>query len=55
MNIICEKCVKCKECEEVCPVKAISEQDGKMTINKDVCLECGCCATTCSQGAIEFE
>lgn len=55
MKIVCEKCARCRECEEICPVKAISEQEGQMVIDKNLCLGCGCCAAACSEGAIEFE
>lgn len=55
VRVISEKCKKCLACVEVCPMKAISEEDGKIVINKDVCLECGCCASACANDAIEFE
>ncbi len=55
MKIIAEKCQKCLECAEVCPVKGISEKDGKVVIDKEVCLNCGCCASVCPNCAIEFE
>ncbi len=55
MKILSEKCQKCLECAEVCPVKAISEKDGKVVIDKSICLGCGCCASCCPNDAIEFE
>ena len=36
-------------------VYAISEMDGKVVIDKEVCLSCGCCASVCPNCAIEFE
>ncbi|MBQ6613708.1 MAG: 4Fe-4S binding protein [Clostridia bacterium] len=33
----------------------MSEQDGKMNIDADACLECGACAGTCPVGAISAE
>ncbi|MDR0968152.1 MAG: 4Fe-4S binding protein [Holosporaceae bacterium] len=55
VRIIPEKCKKCLTCIEVCPVRAISEKDGKVTIDKDECLGCGCCAASCPNAAIEYE
>lgn len=43
------------KCVEVCPVNAISEKDGLINIDKNVCLECGCCVATCPQKAIEWD
>ncbi|MDR2681793.1 MAG: 4Fe-4S binding protein [Holosporaceae bacterium] len=55
MKIIAEKCQKCYSCKEICPVGAISEKDGVMTIDKSICLECGCCAASCPLKAIIFD
>lgn len=55
MKIITEKCKKCLECTEVCPIGAISSKDGVVTIDKDVCLSCGCCASACTSEAISYE
>ncbi|MDR2794564.1 MAG: 4Fe-4S binding protein [Holosporaceae bacterium] len=55
MEIIIEKCKKCFSCEEVCPVGAISENNGVMVIDKSICLECGCCAASCPSRAIIFD
>lgn len=55
MRIITEKCIKCMECSEVCPVGAIQKDDsGNVHINDDLCLGCGCCASCCKNSAIEF-
>ena len=37
------KCVKCKKCVPYCPVGAIKEADGHMTIDLDACVECCSC------------
>jgi Fe-S-cluster-containing hydrogenase component 2 len=55
MKVIPEKCKKCLACVDVCPVKAISEKDGVVVINRDECLGCGCCASFCPNSAIEYE
>ncbi|MBM7854856.1 diguanylate cyclase (GGDEF)-like protein/putative nucleotidyltransferase with HDIG domain [Desulfohalotomaculum tongense] len=44
-------CVQCYACVRVCPVNAISFQNGKATIAKEDCILCGSCAKVCSQGA----
>ncbi|MDR2068185.1 MAG: 4Fe-4S binding protein [Holosporaceae bacterium] len=54
MNVIMEKCKRCLVCIGVCPVQAISDKDGKVSIDKSVCLECGCCASSCPNKAIEY-
>ena len=35
------KCVACKKCVPYCPRNAIVQRDGKMTIDLDLCVECG--------------
>lgn len=54
MYIDSSKCVKCKKCVPYCPRNAISEKDGVMTIDLDLCVECGVCKTTagCPKDAI---
>lgn len=55
MKILAHKCKKCLSCIEVCPVQAILEKDETVVINKEICLECGCCASTCPHNAIIYE
>ncbi len=55
VKVTTEKCKKCLECAEVCPVGAISLKDGIVTIDKDICLSCGCCASACTSEAISYE
>ena len=50
MEIDEEACRGCKKCamEAACPVKAIVRgEDGKMTIDRAVCVNCGRCAEKC--------
>jgi Fe-S-cluster-containing hydrogenase component 2 len=35
-----------------CPVEAISEGDGKYTIDADTCIDCGACVAECPTEAI---
>lgn len=44
-------CVNCYACVRVCPVNAISFQNGKVDIRKEDCILCGSCVRTCTQGA----
>lgn len=37
------KCIKCKKCVPYCPRSAIIEENGGMTIDLDLCVECGVC------------
>ncbi len=46
-----EKCVGCGQCVDVCPVGAITIEDGKAVVSDD-CIECGACAGVCPAEAI---
>ncbi|MBQ4089762.1 MAG: (4Fe-4S)-binding protein [Clostridia bacterium] len=47
-----EKCRGCKKCvvEEKCPMKAASAADGKLTVDKNICNDCGVCIEKCPFG-----
>jgi NAD-dependent dihydropyrimidine dehydrogenase PreA subunit len=49
-----DKCVACKLCITYCPVDAIKQEDKRVYINQDLCVECGACLKSgiCSQGAL---
>ena len=48
-----EKCNGDAVCTMLCPVEAIQlGDDGKASINNDLCMECFACKTSCSQDAI---
>ncbi|MEG1602022.1 MAG: 4Fe-4S binding protein [Cloacibacillus sp.] len=47
-------CVGCEACVGVCPVSAISMQDGKAHVDPDPCVECGSCVSTCPVSAISM-
>lgn len=51
---ISDQCVGCCACVEACPIGAITEADGKCTINADACVECGACEGACPVGAISL-
>ncbi|MBR4405220.1 MAG: hypothetical protein IKT30_02480, partial [Bacteroidaceae bacterium] len=48
------KCVKCKKCIPYCPCSAIVEKDGLVSIDLELCVECGVCKTwaKCPRDAI---
>ncbi|MBQ9792006.1 MAG: 4Fe-4S binding protein [Clostridia bacterium] len=48
-------CVGCGTCVGVCPVGAISMEDGVAKIDNEVCIKCGACAASCPVGAITVD
>ncbi len=50
-----EKCVKCWECEEICPKDAISRKDHGPKISWWTCIRCYCCAEGCPEEALVIE
>lgn len=48
------KCLGCFKCSEACPIKALTHQGEKLTIDRRLCDLCGECAETCPTGALEF-
>ena len=49
---ISAECTNCGACESACPVEAISEKDGKRSIDPDSCIDCGSCESACPVEAI---
>ncbi len=50
-----ERCALCKNCIKICPMEAISQQNGKIIVNYDLCLGCGVCAINCPENAIKMQ
>lgn len=50
-----DSCNGCKKCqvEAACPMKATKLEDGILTINEEICNNCGRCIGTCTFDAIE--
>ncbi len=46
-------CDGCGNCSAVCPVQAITIQDGKPAVDYKKCIFCGRCVETCIQGALQ--
>ncbi|MEM2946658.1 MAG: 4Fe-4S binding protein [Candidatus Bathyarchaeia archaeon] len=53
--IIAELCNGCGECVKICPVNAITMQNGKAKIDPFQCTGCGACIPICPQEAIDFK
>jgi uncharacterized protein len=47
------KCTLCLDCQNVCPVAAITFPDDVYTVDKEKCWRCGRCARVCPVEAIE--
>lgn len=43
------KCVGCMECVSKCPVEAIKDNDGNISFNQKLCVECDTCIKTCKK------
>ena len=48
-----DKCVGCEACVDICPVVAITMEDGLAVVDKDWCIGCGVCATRCDFDALK--
>lgn len=48
------KCIGCRTCLNTCPVKAITFEEDKLTIDRNSCTKCGACAETCPTGALKI-
>lgn len=47
-----ETCIGCGACVDVCPVTALSMEDGKAHCDEGTCIDCGACISTCPVEAI---
>ena len=50
-----EGCKNYAACSAVCPVNAITEQDGVHVIDKEICTDCGACDDVCPVDVINWE
>lgn len=48
------RCVQCRRCVGICPEKAISVIDDKITINREMCKSCFVCAKSCITHALNI-
>ena len=49
-----DQCVGCGECIDICPVDALSLEDGMAKVDEDWCIGCGVCATKCESDALHI-
>jgi len=49
------KCTACRQCEEICPKKAIKIINQKAQVDYTKCILCYCCHETCPYDAINLE
>ena len=47
-----DKCLGCGVCVNVCPVDAITMENGKAVIDQEKCIHCGKCFNVCPPKAI---
>jgi uncharacterized protein (DUF362 family)/NAD-dependent dihydropyrimidine dehydrogenase PreA subunit len=47
-------CTLCRKCVVACPMGAINDCNGKLIIDRKVCINCLCCHELCEHGAVEF-
>jgi electron transport complex protein RnfB len=50
-----EQCEVCWECIDICPMEAISADDGYSAVDKDRCIGCGVCVSKCPTNSIELK
>jgi Fe-S-cluster-containing hydrogenase component 2 len=49
-----DNCAGCENCLEICPVDAVSMQDGVAVVDAGWCIGCGVCATRCDFDAVQI-
>ncbi len=49
-----EKCTACCKCVLTCPRKALTKKDGKIVLNKKMCIGCMCCDEVCPTSAVDI-
>lgn len=49
-----DRCTMCRTCVDVCPVSAVSADDGAIRVRSDLCIGCGACVRECLHEAATF-
>ncbi len=54
---VCTHCVSCGEdcCVKHCPVEAIKEENGIVSVDEELCTACGTCVEVCPFGVMRME
>jgi len=47
-------CIVCGKCTRVCPVQAISQEEGSMKVDYSRCISCFCCSEMCEYDGIDL-
>ncbi len=47
------ECIGCKQCEQICPAKAIVMKNKLPVIDRKLCIRCFCCQEFCPKGAMK--
>ncbi len=47
------ECIGCRQCEQICPAKAIVMKNKLPVINRKTCIRCFCCQEFCPKGAMK--
>jgi uncharacterized protein (DUF362 family)/Pyruvate/2-oxoacid:ferredoxin oxidoreductase delta subunit len=50
-----ELCRVCRQCEEICPPKALKRRGEKLVFDYKGCIRCFCCQEICPEGAISIK
>jgi uncharacterized Fe-S center protein len=50
-----KKCVGCRQCEAVCPAKAIVMKADKAVLGDSLCIGCASCIAACTHDAIDIK
>ncbi len=49
-----DRCCRCGDCSTACPQGAISLRNGEITVDRELCRQCGVCVETCYAEAREL-
>jgi len=47
-----DRCTRCGQCAEICPLDSIEFKDGEFTYDGETCWHCGRCSRVCQDGAL---
>lgn len=57
LEISRKKCVLCRQCQEICPIKAVKDDEYNryLFIDQEKCIKCFCCKEICPHNAIKVK